>query len=70
MPELPRHSVLDVPYLGTVLLEAARLPLSDAYKERKRLMEACDGRYDGCEVPSAILDFHRRLINSGLVEAR
>lgn len=70
VPELPDVEVLDVPYLGTVMLEAAGLPLSDAHRERRRLLRACKGRYDGCEVPTAILTFHRRLINSGLVEAR
>lgn len=70
IPKLPELDELDVPYLGMVLLSSARLPLSDAYKERQRLMMACEGRYDGCETPSAILEFHRRLINSGLVQAR
>lgn len=67
---LPEHEVLDVPYFGTVLLEAAGLPLSDAQKERKRLMAVCGGRYDGCKPESEILAFHRRLIDSGLLQAR
>ncbi len=49
-PPLPEVSILDVPYLGTVLLDAARLPLSDANRERKRLMSVCGGRYYGCEI--------------------
>ena len=36
---------LDVPYLGTVMLDLAGLPLSDSHRERKRLMELCKGRY-------------------------
>lgn len=67
---LPEHEVLDVPYFGTALLEAAGLPLSDAQKERKRLMSVCGGRYDACQPESEILAFHRRLIDSGLLEAR
>lgn len=67
---LPEIDTLDVPYLGTVLLESAGLPLSDAQRERKRLMTVCGGRYDGCKPEGEILSFHRRLINSGLLEAR
>jgi hypothetical protein len=70
MPRLPDVDVLDVPYLGTVLLQAAGLPLSDSYLERQRLLHTCKGRYDACDDPGAILKFHRRLINSGLVDAR
>lgn len=68
-PALPPAEVLDVPYLGTVILEAAGLPLSDVYRERKRLMALCEGRYHGCASRDAILDFHRRMIDSGLMDA-
>ena len=70
VPPLPDIATLDVPYVGTVLLEAAGLPLSPAYQERKRLMQACNGRYNGCDKPNEILSFHRRLIDSGLMDAR
>jgi hypothetical protein len=69
-PPMPKFPVLDVPYIGLALLEAARLPLSDAYKERKRLMNECGGRYHSCADEGAILAFHRRLIDSGLLESR
>ncbi|MGH6816436.1 MAG: sulfatase-like hydrolase/transferase [Hyphomicrobiaceae bacterium] len=68
-PPLPALEAIDIPYLGTVMLEAARLPLSDAYRERKRLMAVCNGRYYGCANPNEILRFHRRLIDSGLMDA-
>jgi hypothetical protein len=64
---LPDYDVLDVPYLGTVILEAAGLPLSEAQQERKRLMTVCEGHYFDCKQRNEILVFHRRLINSGLV---
>jgi Sulfatase len=67
VPPLPEYDPLDVAYLGTVILEAAGLPLSAAQRERKRLMMVCAGRYSACEPRSEILAFHRRLINSGLV---
>jgi hypothetical protein len=63
---LPDLEILGVPYLGTIMLEAARLPLSDTYRERKRLMMLCNGQYHGC---SETLHFHRRLIDSGIVDA-
>ena len=69
VPPLPAYDPLDIAYVGTVMLEAAGLPLSAAQRERKRLMVACEGRYFGCEPRSQILAFHRRLINSGFVQA-
>jgi hypothetical protein len=35
-PPLPAVDSLDVAYLGTIVLEAARLPLSDSYRARRR----------------------------------
>jgi sulfatase-like protein len=67
VPPLPPYDPLDIAYVGTIMLEAAGLPLSAAQRERKRLMLACEGRYFGCEPRSQILAFHRRLINSGFV---
>lgn len=70
MPRLPDVDVLDVPYLSTVMLQAAGVPLSDSYRERRRLLDQCQGHYDSCADSSKILTFHRRLIDSGLVDAR
>jgi len=69
VPPLPAYDPLDIAYVGTIMLEAAGLPLSASQQERKRLMMACEGRYFGCEPRSQILAFHRRLINSGFVRA-
>jgi phosphoglycerol transferase MdoB-like AlkP superfamily enzyme len=69
-PALPALPILDVPYIGMILMEQARLPLTDAYRERKRLMNQCNGRYHSCADEGAILSFHRRLIDSGLMESR
>lgn len=69
-PPMPSVETLEVPYLGTVLLEAAGMPLSPAYQERMRLLKLCDGRYFTCVKQDEILGFHRRLIDSGLVDAR
>jgi phosphoglycerol transferase MdoB-like AlkP superfamily enzyme len=67
---MPDVDVLDVPYLGSLLLSAARLPLSDAHHERLRLLSICRGRYFTCDKRDEILSFHRRLIDSGLMTAR
>lgn len=69
-PPMPQVETLEVPYLGAVLLQAAGLPLSSSYAERMRLLAVCDGRYYTCRNKSEILSFHRRLMDSGLVEAR
>ena len=68
-PELPAVETLDVPYLPLVILDAARLPLSDSFRERQRMLTACNGRYYTCEPHDAVLAFHRRMIDSGLIEA-
>lgn len=70
LPPLPDVDVMDVPYLGTVMLKAAGLPLTPAGRERMRLLERCQGRYYQCEHQNEILAFHRRLIDSGLLIAR
>jgi len=68
-PALPAVETLDVPYLPVVILEAARLPLSDSFRERQTMLIACNGRYFSCEPHNTILAFHRRLIDSGLIDA-
>jgi hypothetical protein len=69
-PALPAVENLDVPYLGTIILEAAGLPLSEAYRARRRLMLLCKGRYQDCPARDEILNFQRRLINAGLIDPR
>jgi len=69
-PPLPDVDALEVPYLGTVMFEAARLPLPPSYQERLRLLRLCKGRYYTCANVNEILAFHRRLMDSGLLEAR
>ncbi len=68
-PALPAVETLDVPYLPLVILNAARLPLSESFRERQRMLTACNGRYYTCEPHDTILAFHRRMIDSGLIDA-
>lgn len=70
VPPLPSQEVVDVPYLGLLVLQAAGLPLSEAYRERERLLTLCEGRNYGCKHHHVILGFHRRLIDSGIIVAR
>ena len=70
VPPLPVQDVIDVPYLGMLVMQSAGLPLSDANKERQRLLKLCEGRNYGCQPKAAIMGFHRRLIDSGLIVAR
>jgi hypothetical protein len=69
-PALPDINVIDSAYLGAVILEQAQLPMPESWRERARLMRACDGRYALCPDRQSILKFHRRLIESGLLIAR
>lgn len=68
LPPLAALERVDVPYLGTILLEAAGLPLSEAYRERRRLMLLCQGRYHDCAAREEVLRFHRRLLDSALID--
>ena len=67
VPHLPEYDVLDVPFLQTVILDAAGLPLTQAQKEHQRLLAICAGIYFECKQHDDILTFHRRLIDSGIV---
>jgi phosphoglycerol transferase MdoB-like AlkP superfamily enzyme len=69
-PALPPVAKLDVPWLGAVILQQAGLPLSEAWTERLRLMTLCEGRYNGCSRNNEIMGFHRRLIDSRLLDSR
>jgi hypothetical protein len=69
-PEFTSPALLDVPYLGTVLLEAAGLPLSDAHAGRTRLKRLCDGMWFDCPKRDHILSFQRQLLDDGIVVAR
>jgi phosphoglycerol transferase MdoB-like AlkP superfamily enzyme len=69
-PAMPDVPILDVPYIGLALLEAAKLPLTDAFQERKRLLQLCQGRYHSCTEEGVIMAFHRRLIDAGIMNSR
>lgn len=68
VPPLPKFDALDISYLGTVMLESAGIPLPPAYRERKRLMELCEGKFSTCQRSDEILAFQQRLIQSGFMK--
>jgi hypothetical protein len=67
VPSMPDLDIIDAVYLGQIVLKLAGLPLSEAQQERERFMMLCKGRYFSCPERRQILEFHRRLINSGLL---
>ncbi len=69
-PALPQTPVLDAAYLGAILFEQARLPMPDSWRARLALMAHCNGHYAACADRNAVLAFHRKLVESGLVRAR
>jgi phosphoglycerol transferase MdoB-like AlkP superfamily enzyme len=69
-PPLPEEDIIEVPYLSAILLKEAKLPLPDSYQARLDFMTLCDGRYYTCSKSKKILAFHRRLIDSGLIDAQ
>ena len=69
-PPLPQTPALDAAYLGAILFEQARLPMPDSWRARLALMAHCNGRYATCADRAAVLAFHRKLVDSGLVRAR
>ena len=67
---LPAIDPADVSYLGALMLYSAGLPTPDSYLERLRLLRVCNGHYYDCADRSQILDFHRRMIDAGLLTPR
>ena len=64
---LPDYPILDVPYLSTVLLQAAGVPLDDAFQARARLMRKCEGHLKGCPEAEAVNRLYKGLIEAGLL---
>ena len=69
-PRPPALESVDTAWLGAILLDAARLPLPESWRERLRLMQLCEGKSFDCKQRDEILKFHRRLIDSGLMQAK
>ncbi len=67
---LPLNEPVDVAYLPSLILQAAKLPLPPSHEERLNLMKLCRGHYFTCTRQDEVLDFHRRLIDAGLLRPR
>lgn len=69
-PRLTALDSIDTAWLGAIFLDAARLPLPESWRERLRLMQLCEGKAFACKQRAEILKFHRRLIESGMMQAK
>lgn len=69
-PPPPDFDLLEVPYLGVVMLDAAGLPAPPDWRERQRLMRACSGLFWTCADRATVLDFDRRLLDAGLLPSK
>ena len=69
-PALPSFETVDVPYLGGILLEAARLPIPQSWQKRSQLMETCQGRYWSCPDQATVLEFNRGLISAEIINVQ
>ncbi len=67
-PPLPNLDSVDIAFAGAIFLDAARLPLPESWRERLRLMQVCAGLAWNCKQRDEMLKFHRRLIESGLMQ--
>lgn len=60
-------AILDIPYLSTVIVQAAGLPADPVFARRRELMQLCGGTYFTCPYRQAILQFHRWLADHGWI---
>ncbi len=67
-PRLPALDSVDTAFVPAIFLDAARLPLPESWRERLRLMQLCEGLAWQCKQRDEILKFHRRLIDSKLIQ--
>jgi len=67
-PPLPDFEILEVPYLSSVITTSAGLPPTEDYIARLVLMHHCRGLYYSCADKRTVLDFHRRLVDAGMVD--
>lgn len=71
-PPMPANepSILEIPYLSTMILQAAGLPLDPVHERREELRSVCKGLYFTCPYRQQVLSFHRWMADSGWIEMR
>ncbi len=69
-PRLPALDSVDIAFVSGIFLDAARIPLPESWRERLRLMQLCEGLSWQCKQRDEILKFHRRLIDSNLMQTQ
>ena len=65
---LPEVDVLDVPYLGVTILEAAGLPLDDVHTELAALRDACAGRFADCRDRTRVDRHLKKFANARMLD--
>lgn len=66
-PPLPQHDIIDAAFLGTVILEAAGLPLSPLKTQHRALLNECEGRLYSCKNQNAVDNFYKSYLESGAI---
>ncbi len=52
------YEVLDIAYLGSLLLDVAGVPKDDFYQANTLLRERCKGRYLDCKDTKTVTSYH------------
>ncbi len=65
---LPEVEVLDVPFLGVTVLEAAGVPLDAPHRELAEMRDICAGRLEACSVEGRFYRHLKRLVLSGMLD--
>ncbi|MGL4810859.1 MAG: sulfatase-like hydrolase/transferase, partial [Beijerinckiaceae bacterium] len=60
--------LVEIPYLSSLVVKAAGLPLDAVYQRRLALMKECSGLYHTCADRQKILTLHRWLADSGYLK--
>ena len=58
-------SPIEIGYLGTVMMEAAGLPLDASYQLRREALHACAGLLFRCSDQARVMELHRALVERG-----
>jgi hypothetical protein len=71
-PRMPavEPSILEIPYLSSMVVAAAGLPLDAVYERREELRLLCRGLYHTCAYRAQVLKFHRWMADSGFIDMR
>lgn len=64
MPWMNSYDVLDITYLGSMLLDAAGVPKDSFYQANSLLRDRCEGRYLTCKDRNLLDSYHDYIFNT------